>query len=73
MPAERVGSPMVRNLLLAGFLGFVGSAGVFIVIYMLDDKLKTAENIQCTLGLSTLGTIPFQRQHEEVKEENANG
>ena len=73
MPAERVASPMMRNLLVAGLVGFVGSAGVFILIYVLDDKLKTADHIQRALGISTLGTIPFQRSREDVKEENANG
>lgn len=72
LPAERVASPMARNLLLAGLIGFIGSAGVFILIYVLDDKLKTADHIQRALGISTLGTIPFQHQREEVKEENAN-
>ncbi len=73
MPAERVASPMARNLLVAGLIGFVGSAGVFILIYVLDDKLKTADHIQRALGISTLGTIPYQRQREEIKEETANG
>ncbi|MBQ8858669.1 MAG: hypothetical protein IJ012_02650 [Clostridia bacterium] len=73
MPAERVASPMVRNLLVAALIGFVGSAGVFILIYVLDDKLKTPDHIQRALGISTLGTIPYQRLREEIKEENANG
>ena len=73
MPAERVASPMARNLLVAALIGFVGSAGVFILIYVLDDKLKTPDHIQRALGISTLGTIPYQRQREEVKEEPANG
>lgn len=72
-PAERVASPMMRNLLLAFLIGFVGSVGVIVLIYILDDKIKSPETIQRVLGVSTLGTIPYQRLREEEMQATEGG
>lgn len=45
-------------LLLAAILGFIGAAGVTGVIFVLDDTIRTEEDMERYLGLSTLGVIP---------------
>lgn len=53
----------VIGLLLGGFL----SVAVIIVIYLLDDTIKTSEDIEKYLKLSTLGTIPIRETEEDRK------
>lgn len=65
--AEQVGIPLARNMLLAGLVGLVGSVGVIVLIYILDDKIKSPDHIQRVLGVSTLGMIPYQRLQEETE------
>lgn len=63
--ADRVDSPLVRNLLIAFIIGLIGSVGVIFVVYLLDDKIKSPDTVQRVLGVGTLGTIPYQREKEE--------
>lgn len=63
--AEQIGSAMGRNLLLAFLVGVVGSVGVIVAIYLLDDKIKSPDTVTRALGVSTLGAIPYQRVKEE--------
>ena len=52
-------------MLLAFLVGAVGSVGVILAIYLLDDKVKTPDTVQRVLGVSTLGMIPYQRAKEQ--------
>ena len=63
--AERVGSAMTKNVLLAFLVGLVGSVGVIVAVYLLDDKIKNPDIVQRALGVSTLGMIPYQRTKED--------
>lgn len=61
-------SPSVRkNVLIAGLLGFVLAAAVFVVIFLLDDKVNTAEDIERYLGLSVLGLMPIDEEQLKQK------
>lgn len=51
------------GLLVGGFL----SVAVIIVIYLLDDTIKSTEDIEKYLKLSTLGTIPIIETEEDRK------
>ncbi len=48
----------VRNMVLAAIVGLVIACAVLVVIFMLDDKIKTPEDIEKKLKLSVLGIIP---------------
>ncbi|MBQ8174625.1 MAG: hypothetical protein IJ009_04405 [Clostridia bacterium] len=63
--AEPVGSALTRNVLMAFLIGLVGSVGVIVAIHLFDDKIKSPDTVQRALGVSTLGTIPYQRAKEE--------
>lgn len=61
-------SPSVRkNVLIAGLLGFILAAAVFVVIFLLDDKVNTAEDIERYLGLSVLGLMPIDEEQLKQK------
>lgn len=59
--AEYPSSPNVqKNALIAAlFAAFVSTAFV-VVIYMLDDTVKSEEDIEKHIGISTLGMIPVE-------------
>lgn len=58
VPQEPSGPNTLRNTAIAGILGLVAVIGVFVVIFLLDDTIRTEEDVTRHLGLSTLGVIP---------------
>lgn len=57
--AEHKSSPNnQKNVAIGGMLGFVLSAAFVILRYMLDDTVKTAEDVERYLGLNTLAAVP---------------
>jgi capsular polysaccharide biosynthesis protein len=61
-------SPNVPKWTLIGFLiGAFISMAVVIVKFMLDDTVKTSDDVERYLGLSTLGMIPVREDPEKSK------
>lgn len=55
-------SPSVRkNAMLGGLLAFVLLAGIFVVVYLMDDTIKTEEDVRNYLGLNVLGEVSAER------------
>ncbi|MCR5792364.1 MAG: hypothetical protein K6G65_04275 [Lachnospiraceae bacterium] len=53
-------SPNVkRNAVLGGAIGVFISAAVFIILYLLDDTIKSSDDIEKYLNLNTLASIPI--------------
>lgn len=48
----------IRTTIIAGIVGLILACAVLVVIYILDDKIKTPDDIEKQLKLSVLGTIP---------------
>lgn len=48
-----------RYALIAAMIGFVLSAGITILLYMLNDKIMTPEELEKKTGLNTLATLPY--------------
>ncbi|MCI0340765.1 MAG: polysaccharide biosynthesis tyrosine autokinase [Planctomycetales bacterium] len=46
------------NLMLAGLLGIVGGVGLSFLLEYLDDRLRTAEEVERALGLPVIGGVP---------------
>ena len=61
-PRGKSGPNMGKNVALAAILGAVATIGVLIVVYMLDDTIKTEEDVERYLGLSVLGVIPVSSE-----------
>ena len=49
---------VMRNTALAALLGLVGAVAVLSVVFVLDDTIRTEEDVERYLGLSTMGVIP---------------
>ena len=72
---ENPSEPSVKKwTLLGAALGLVLCAAVIIVRYMLDDTIKSAEDVENYLGLSTLALIPLlQGESGEKKKKKRAG
>ena len=59
--ATQPSSPNVmKNAVVGGMLGAILSAGIILVLHMLDDTIKGSDDVERYLGLSTLGLIPME-------------
>lgn len=57
-------SPSVsRNTLLGILLGIVVSCGIITVITVMDDTIKTEEDIEYYLGIPTLASVPDRKDY----------
>lgn len=62
-------SPNVKmNTIIGGLLGAFISTFIILVIYMLDDTIKTPDDIERYLGISVLSTIPMQKSLSRVRD-----
>lgn len=65
---ENPSSPSVmRNTAIGGLLGIVLAAGILVLIFILDDTIKTPDDVENYLGLNVLTSIPIQEGEQKVK------
>lgn len=64
VPTEPVSPNKTKSILLGALLGFVVSAGVVVVMTLLDDTYKTTEDIKKYTGLVTMAVIPLEKGDE---------
>ena len=43
------------------FLGLIVSAGIVVLLYLINDKIMTPEDLEKRTGLNTLATLPLER------------
>ncbi|MGN1167487.1 MAG: YveK family protein [Lachnospiraceae bacterium] len=51
---------VMKNIILGGMLGVLLAAGIIIVRFMMNDTIKTPEDVERYLGLSVLTSVPIQ-------------
>lgn len=66
VPQSPSGPNTKKNTALAALVGLVLAVGILVVIYLMDDTLRTEEDVERYLGLSTLGVIPLSAEFEKV-------
>jgi non-specific protein-tyrosine kinase len=59
LPTSPIGPNKPATILLAAVIGFILAAGAAFLLEYLDDSLKNPDDVQKTLGLTTLGAIPI--------------
>lgn len=59
VPEKKSGPNVMGNTVIAAALGLVVSTFVLVVMFMMDDTIRTEEDVERHLGLSTLGVIPM--------------
>lgn len=58
---------ILRNTILGVMLGCFLAVIVIVILYVLDDSIKTTDDIEKYLGLSVLSLIPTQKEMKESK------
>lgn len=56
----------MKNAVLGGAIGFVLAAAIYILIFLLDDTIKTPDDVEKYLGLSVLASIPYDEEADTV-------
>lgn len=68
---DRPASPNVfKWTVISALVGAFLCAAVILVHFMLDDTIKTSDDVEKYLGLSTLGMIPLREEPEKYKKRN---
>jgi len=53
---------IVKNTVLGAMIGAMLSAGVIMILYMMNDTIQTEEDVRKYLGLNTLAAIPKDKR-----------
>jgi capsular polysaccharide biosynthesis protein len=51
-----------KNILMGGMVGFLLISGLIVVFYLMNDTIKSTEDIERYLGLETLAVIPAEEE-----------
>ncbi len=60
MPTEKASPSCMRWTMIGGLLGCLAVCAIILIRYLLDDTIKSSEDVEKYLGLSTLALIPVQ-------------
>ena len=60
LPEKPIAPSMKKNGIIGGLLGFVLACAIIILQYMMNDSIKTGEDVEKYLGLNVLGMIPLE-------------
>lgn len=71
IPNAATGPSTTKNTLLGIFAGFAISIGIITVIMLMDDTIKTEEDVEHYLGLPTLASIPDRKDYVNKKKSDS--
>jgi len=66
VPRAPASPNVLKNTVLAAAVGLVAAIGVLVLICILDDSIRTEEDVEKYLGLSVLGVIPVSAEFEKI-------
>ena len=69
-PTNPVSPNRVRNIALGFILGGLLASGIVVFRYLMDDKLKTPEDIRQFTGLVTLAVVPIDDSDDQDIKKN---
>ncbi len=55
---RRIGPSRSRGFMLGGVIGLVLSYGVFLLVYMLDNTVKSEQELKLRMDVTVLGAVP---------------
>lgn len=68
---EYPSSPQVaKNTIFGGMAGVIAASFIIIIIHMLNDNIRTSDDIEKHLGITTLGIIPLEEETRKKKLRN---
>ena len=69
LPTSPSSPDVKKNMMLGALLGLVISMGFVVLIFILDDTVKTPDDVEKYLGLNVLTSIPIQEGSSAPKKE----
>ena len=75
LPKEPSSPNLMKNTVLGGMLGLFIAIAVFAVLFILDDTIKTPDDVERFMELSVLTSIPIEekeKKSEKVKRQKKN-
>lgn len=70
-PKAPISPSLKKNCLLGGLLGLVLACGIIVVMYLMNDTIKSEEDIEKYLGITTLGVIPEKSKKKGKKKKTS--
>ena len=67
IPEQKVSPSISKNGVIGGLAGVLIAAAVILISYLSNDTIKTQEDVERYLNLSTLGTIPMSEEDRKNK------
>ena len=67
MPTEKASPSCSKWALIGGLLGCLGISAIILIRYLMDDTIKSSDDIEKYLGLSTLALIPMKEDEVNSK------
>lgn len=67
LPTQKAAPSISKYTLMGGVLGGLLAAAVLVVLFLLDDTIKSPDDVDKYLKLSTLGTIPAEESEKMRK------
>jgi capsular exopolysaccharide synthesis family protein len=62
LPTIPVSPKKSRNVLLGAMVGLLLAVGLVLLIEALDDRLRSAEEVEARAGVPTLGSVPYTKE-----------
>lgn len=59
LPTKKTRPSVTKNTVLGGIVGALLSCAIVVALYVLNDTIKTPEDVEKYLGLNTLAAIPL--------------
>ena len=73
LPSSPSSPNVTKNMMLGFILGVLASCGAIVVIYLLDDKIHSSEDVEKYIGIPTLGMLPLQDERHNTAKQKRGG
>ena len=67
LPSSPSSPNTMKNMAAGGLLGLLIAAGIIVLVFVLDDTIKTPDDVEHYLGLNVLTSIPIQEGVKKSK------
>lgn len=69
LPIEKSSPHIGKNTVIGYIIGLLIAMAIVVIKYMMDDTIKTPDDVEKFLGVSVLGTIPYSENDLSDKED----
>ncbi len=59
LPEGPISPNVIKNTVIGAFVGIFLAVAIIVIVFLLDDTIKTPDDVERYLGLSVLASIPF--------------